>query len=301
MKALITGATGLVGEALVKHLLDFGWSIHYLTTSKSKIENSDNFKGFYWNPETGEIDKNCFDGVGVIINLAGASVAEKWTDEHKKAILDSRLDTLNLLFETLVNISHEVKHIVSASAIGIYPHSFTKKYTEKETELNNDFLGDVVQQWEKTADRFKLLGLMVTKIRIGIVLSSKGGALKKMETPIKYFVGAPLGNGKQWQSWIHINDLVGIFKYVIDEKLSGVYNGVAPGPVKNRRLTKAIATFLHRPILLPPVPEFVLKYMLGEMSQIVLSSQKVSSDKIEREGYVFQFKRVYDAVKNIYD
>lgn len=300
MKVLITGATGLVGKALVQHFLNADWSIHYLSTSKSKIKSEKNLKGFYWNPKSGEIDTQCFEGVEVIVNLAGANVAEKWTTDYKEEILHSRLETLDLLFDTLVYLSHDVKHIVSASAIGIYPHSYIDKYKESETDLNDEFLGDVVQQWEQAADRFDLLSIKVTKIRIGIVLSKDGGALEKMAKPIKYFVGAPLGNGNQWQSWIHINDLVGIFKYVIDHKLSGVYNGVAPGPVSNRRLTRAIAKFLKRPLILPPVPEFVLRFLLGEMSQIVLASNRVMSDKIEKAGFTFQFRKIYTALKDIY-
>lgn len=300
MKVLITGATGLVGKALAHHFLNADWSIHYLSTSKSKINSEKNLKGFYWNPKSGEIDTQCFEGVEVIVNLAGANVAEKWTPEYKKQILNSRLDTLNLIFDTLVNISHDVKQIVSASAIGIYPHSYINKYKENATNLNNDFLGNVVQQWEKAADRFDLIGITVTKIRIGIVLSKDGGALLKMASPIKKFIGAPLGSGKQWQSWIHIKDLAGIFKYVIDHKLSGVYNGVAPGPVKNRRLTRALAKYLKRPLILPPVPEFVLRFLLGEMSQIVLASNRVMSDKIEKAGYNFKFKKIYTALKDLY-
>lgn len=300
MKLLITGATGLVGQALTEMLLDRGDSVHYLTTRTSKVEQKENCKGFLWNTKTQEIDKACFEGVSVIINLAGASVAERWTSEHKKAILDSRINSLNVLQNALSEIEHEVKHLVSASAIGVYPSSLTKLYDEDESDLSQDFLGDVTQKWEAAADRFEKLNIEVTKLRIGVVLSADGGALEKMADPIKKYVGAPLGSGEQWQSWIHIEDLARLFCFVIDEELSGVFNAVAPNPVNNKALTKAIAKALDKPLILPPVPKFALKLLLGEMSQIVLGSQLVSADQIQEEGFVFEYAQVEKALEEIY-
>ena len=301
MKFLITGATGLVGSRITQLLTNKGHNVNFLTTSSSKLKTSEHVKGFYWNPKTGEIDEKCLDGVSTIINLAGASVAKRWTSDHKAAILDSRLDSLNLLYTTLKNTAHTVEQLISASAIGVYPHSYKTLYKESETSLSNDFLGDVVQQWEKAADQFQELGINVAKIRIGVVLSKDGGALEKMAKPIKSYVGAALGSGKQWQSWIHIDDLADLILFIHKHNLTGVYNGVAPEPITNSRLTKNIARKLRKPILLPPVPGFMLKLILGEMAQIVLSSQKVSSEKIESEGFKFEFKTIYDALSDIYD
>jgi len=300
MKLLITGATGLVGQALTKMLLDRGDSVNYLTTSQSKIKDKENYKGFLWNTRTKEIDQSCFEGVSAIINLAGASVAEPWTKEHKKAILDSRLDSLNLLKKTLSEIDHDIKHLATASAIGVYPSSPTKLYDEDEKNLSNEFLGDVVQQWEAAADQFEDLNIGVAKLRIGVVLAENGGALEKMAKPIRNYVGAPLGNGQQWQSWIHINDLARLFCYIIDDEISGVYNAVAPNPVKNKELTKAIAHELNKPLFLPPVPKFVIKSILGEMAKIVLGSQLVSADKIQHEGFVFEHANLEKALEDIY-
>ena len=300
MKVLITGATGLVGKAISNMLIERGDTVHYLTTNKSKISEKENYKGFYWNTKKQELDKACLKGVSVIINLAGASVSKRWTNQHKKAILESRINSLNLLYNVLYEMDHEIKHIVSASAIGAYPSSLTKLYDEDFKALSNDFLGDVVQKWEASANRFLDLNINITKLRIGVVLSENGGALKKMEEPIKKYVGAPLGNGEQWQSWIHIEDLARMFCYTIDEELSGVFNAVAPNPVKNKELTKAIAKTLNKPLILPPVPKFVLKLMLGEMAQIVLGSQLVSADKIQKEGFVFEYTYVENALEEIY-
>jgi len=301
VRFLITGATGLVGSRITQILTNKGHIVHFLTTSASKLKASEQVKGYYWDPKNGEIDEKCLEGVNTIINLAGASVAKRWTSSHKEAILNSRLDTLNLLFSTLKTTSHKVEQLISASAIGVYPHSYEKLYKESETSLSDDFLGDVVQQWEKAADQFEELGLNVAKVRIGVVLSKNGGALEKIAKPIKSYVGAALGSGKQWQSWIHIDDLADLFLFINKKNLTGVYNGVAPNPVTNARLTKDIARKLRKPVLLPPVPGFVLKLILGEMAQVVLQSQKVSSEKIEDEGFHFEFKTIYDALSDIYD
>jgi len=300
MKLLITGATGLVGQALTEMLLNRGDSVNYLTTKSTKIEQKEHCKGFLWNTKTQEIDKACFEGVSGIINLAGASVAKRWTSQHKKAILESRISSLNLLHKSLSEIEHEVKHLVSASAIGVYPSSLTKLYDEDESYLSDDFLGDVVQKWETAADRFSNLNINVAKLRIGVVLAGEGGALEKMADPIKKYVGAPLGSGQQWQSWIHLDDLARLFCFSIDNELTGVYNAVAPNPLNNKELTQAIAKVLDKPLILPPVPKFVLKLMLGEMAQIVLGSQLVSADKIQQEGFVFEYAHVEKALEEIY-
>jgi len=301
MKVLITGATGLVGQAITDLLLERGDSVNYLTTRSAKIESKNNYQGFLWNTKTQDIDQACFKGVDAIINLAGASVAQRWTNQHKKAILESRTSSLNLLYNALSDTKHNVKHLVSASAIGVYPSSVTKLYDEDESDLSDDFLGDVVQKWESSADKFSDLNINVAKLRIGIVLSVNGGALEKMADPIKKYVGAPLGSGQQWQSWIHIEDLARMFTYVLDEEISGVYNAVAPNPVNNKELTEAIAQALDKKLFLPPVPKFVLKLMLGEMAQIVLGSQLVSADKIQEEGFVFEYSQVEKALEDIYE
>jgi len=299
MSILITGATGLVGKALTEELINSGKQVNYLTTSPNKIETKENYKGFLWNPSEGEIDVRCFHGVTAIVHLAGASIAERWTEEYKSIIIDSRIKTAQLLCSTLKNIDHTVAHFVSASAIGAYPSSKTNEYSENFEVYNSSFLGDVVKVWEEAADLFKESNIKVSKIRIGVVLSKKGGALEKLIQPIKMYVGAPLGDGKQWQSWIHLKDLARVFSYVVTHELEGIYNAVAPSPVTNKEMTKEAASVLNKPLFLPKVPAFMLKLLLGDMAAIVLESQKVSSNKIEQKGFDFKFKQVDVALQDL--
>nr|WP_288932138.1 TIGR01777 family oxidoreductase [uncultured Allomuricauda sp.] len=301
MKVLITGATGLVGQAIVKVLHQKGIPVNYLTTSKEKITSTENFQGFYWNPSKEEIDLDCFDNVQAVINLAGANIAKRWTPDHRRKVLSSRINSLRTLKKGLEKSKNkEVECLVSASAIGIYPNSISEYYDENETKVDDGFLGEVVQKWEAEANTFEKLNIDVAKIRIGLVLSKDGGALPKMAMPIKNFVGAPLGSGEQWQSWIHIDDLAQMFVFAVENNLKGVYNGVASNPVTNTKMTKELAKILERPLWLPNVPAFLLKTFLGKMSTLVLASQRVSSKKIEEEGFSFQYVNICQALKSLF-
>lgn len=301
MKVLITGATGLVGQAIVKVLHDKGIPVNYLTTSKNKITSQEDFQGYYWNPSKGEIDLDCFKNVQAIINLAGTTIAKRWTPNHRKKVLLSRIDSLQTLKNGLEQSNNkEVECLISASAVGIYPDSISDFYDETETKVDDGFLGDVVQKWEAEADSFQQLDIDVAKIRIGIVLDKDEGALPKMSQPVKNFVGAPLGSGDQWQSWIHIEDLAQMFVFAVENNLKGIYNGVAPNPVTNTKMTKELAKILDRPLWLPNIPAFLLKAILGKMSALVLSSQRVSSKKIEEEGFTFQYVNICQALRSLY-
>jgi len=299
MKILITGATGLIGTELVALLLQNGVTVHYLTTSKKKIETQPNYHGFYWNPNQGIIDENALMGVGSIIHLAGATISKRWTAKYKQEIIESRILSSNVLFKALKAHPNEVKQIVSASATGIYPTNFTKLYTEDETDVDESFLGKVVMKWEESVNKFKLLNIKVAKIRIGLVLSDKGGALPEMLKPIKMGIGSPFGSGKQVQSWIHIHDLVEMYFYAVQNELDGVFNAVAPNPVTNKKLTQEIASVVNKPLFMPNIPKFLMALILGEMHTILFASQNVSSEKIESEGFVFKYKHLDKALKNI--
>lgn len=299
MKILITGATGLIGKKLVALLLKNNYSIHYLTTSKDKIENKVNYNGFYWNPEQGIIDENAFFEVDVIVHLAGASIAKRWTSNYKQEIIESRVVSSNMIFNILKNNPNQVKSIISASAIGIYPSSLTQQYTENTLEVDNGFLGNVVLKWEESVDKFKLLNIDVCKLRTGLVLSEKGGALIEMVKPIKFGFGSAFGSGKQIQSWIHVDDLVAMYLFAIKNNWKDVFNAVAPNPVSNQELTNQIAKKLKKPLFMPNIPRFIMKMILGEMHQLLFSSQNVSSDKAQKNGFSFQFSTIENALENL--
>jgi hypothetical protein len=300
MKILICGATGLIGSALTELCLAENHQVHYLTTRKNKIETSENYKGFHWNPAEGIIDEACFEGVDAIVNLSGANIAKRWTESYKQEIMSSRVDTANILFKVLRNKKdHTVKHYISASGTAIYPSSLTENYTEDTEKEADDFLGKVVKQWELHANQFKSIEIPVTIIRTGLVLSEKGGVLVEMAKPVKYGVGAAMGSGKQWQSWIHLDDIARVYLHVLTKQTTGVYNGVSPNPTTNKLLTKEIASVLKKPFFMPNIPKFMMKLVLGEMSTLLFSSQKVSSEKLESTAFQHKFPALTPALENL--
>lgn len=299
MRVLITGATGLIGTKITKLCHQRNIAVNYLTTSKDKIQHQENYRGFLWNPKKKEIDIEAIKDVDVIINLVGESIAQRWTKENKRAIIESRVASTNLLFDTLANNSHQVYQIISASAIGIYASSLQKLHTENDTVIDDSFVGKVVVKWEAAVDNFKDLGIKTSKVRIGLVMAENGGILGRLKEPVLYNVGAPLGSGKQWQSWIHIIDLAQIFLFLLEEEIAGVFNAVAPNPVTNKELTKEVAAQLKKPLWLPNVPGFVLKTYFGDMARLLLSSQLVSSQKIQDYGYHFMYTRLNKALSDL--
>lgn len=299
MTVLITGATGLIGQEIVKLCHAEEVNVHYLTTSKSKLTTEDNYKGFYWDPNNNEIDHRCFEGVSVIVNMVGASISKRWTEDYKKTIIKSRTKTAKLLQDTIKKHNFKIDYVLSASAIGIYPSSLVNYYDEDNTEISETFLGDVVTAWENVVDEFKLLGCKVAKIRIGLVLAKNDGALPKIVKPMRYGFGAAFGSGKQWQSWIHIEDLARIFMHALQYQLEGIYNGIAPNPVTNNDFTKMAADVLSRPLILPNIPKFAMQLILGEMHILLFESQRVSSQKIENKGFNFKYANLRPALEDL--
>lgn len=300
MTVLITGATGLVGSRITAHCREQNWTVHYLTTSKEKIVTEPGYKGFFWDPSKGDMDMACFEGVDAIINLAGANIAQRWTSSNKELILNSRLDSLRTLAAGVRQLSgHQIRSLVSASAIGVYPSSLTNYYTESSEQKDNGFLGTVVTAWENQADAFKDLGMSVAKLRIGLVLSGEDGFLPKISKPVRFYAGAPMGSGHQWQSWIHVDDLARMFLFLAENEVEGIFNGVAPNPVTNTKLTREVASVLERPLILPNIPKTILYLTLGEMAQIIFASQRVSSRKIEGEGFSFEFCNLNPALEDL--
>ena len=299
MKVLITGATGLIGKEIVSYCHTYDIAVHYLSTSKEKLKDQPNYKGFYWNPKLNIIDTACFEGVNAIINLAGATIAKRWTAAYRIEILDSRTKSLQLLKEALSTTNHKVKHIISASAIGVYPDSLTNYYDESNSEISKSFLGDVVKAWEDAVDSFETLDIKVSKIRIGLVLAENEGALPQIAKPVRYGIGGAFGDGKQWQSWIHVSDLARIFVYVLQNELEGIFNGVAPNPVTNTELTKSVARTIKRPLWLPNIPRFFMQLVLGDMHILLFESQRVSSKTIEDAGFDFDYHHLQLALEDL--
>lgn len=298
---LITGGSGLIGRTLTRQLLQAGYTVHLLSRSDEPHGNP-KIKKFKWNINTSAIDTRCIENVEAIIHLAGEGIADKrWTNSRKKAIIESRTKSISMIYDLLEKTkSHQVKSIISASAVGYYGNRGDELLNE-ESVPSSDFLSQSCILWEKAVSEGVNFGLRVAKLRIGIILSESGGALEEISKPIKKGIGSPLGSGDQWVSWIHIKDAARMFVHVLEhEELIGVFNVVSPNPVTNKQLTEAVAKQLKKTLWAPHVPAFVLKLLLGEMSEVVLTSTKVSSDKIQLTGFQFEYPDLKRTLANIY-
>lgn len=300
---LITGGTGLIGKALTQLLTDKGYNVIIL--SRQVITNNDktvrvNVRFAKWDVKKKVMDITALQQADYIINLAGAGVMDKkWTADYKKEIVYSRIESAALLVQSLQQNPNKVKAVISASAIGWYTAG-TTMHTEEE-EADKNFLGETCRLWEESIQPVTGLNKRLVTLRIGIVLSKNGGAVKEFMQPIKYGIAAILGNGKQVLSWIYINDLCRIFLHAIEnEKLNGVYNAVAPHPITNKELTIALAQKIKGRYYLPvQIPPFILKLMLGERSIEILKSALVSSKKIEASTFKFRFENMDTVLRDI--
>lgn len=297
MNILITGGSGLIGRHLTRFLKEKGHRVSWLVRSPTAGE----IPTYKWSPDQSFIDESAFRDNEVLIHLAGENVGKgRWTEKRKKQILESRTIGTQLLVNTLAKIPNSIRTVICASAIGYYGDSSYEIFTEASGK-GKGFLAEVTEKWEAVAKGFQLPGVRTITFRIGVVLSKDGGAVPQLAFPVKWFVGAPIGDGRQMLSWIHIQDLCSmLYKAVADEDITGIYNAVAPTPVDNRTMTKLIAKQLHRPLFLPPVPGFVMRLLLGEMAEIVLGGSRVSSDKITQSGFAFSFPDADSALKDIF-
>lgn len=294
-KILVTGGTGLVGKELCSQLQKNGYEVSVL--SRSKNLNS-TYPTFTWDYPSGHLEAGAFEGVDAIIHLAGAGVADKrWSTERKKVILESRTMTSQLLYDQLKAVPNQVKTIIAASAIGIYGSENSPNNMTEESPVGNDYLAEVTREWELATSQFEKLDIRLAQLRIGVVLSNKGGALMKLLEPP---VAAALGKGDQYMSWIHMDDVVGMFLWALkNESVIGPFNLVAPAPLTNLEFTKMAAKIFRKPFIPIPVPKFVLQLMLGQMAEIVLGGSKISCEKIQSEGYQFKFTDFESAVKDL--
>jgi len=289
MKILVTGSTGLVGNALVSDLRRAGHIVCRLVRPTTMVETHTVPEGFdvKWNPATGELGGVAV-GADAVVNLAGAPIAEgRWTPERKKLLRTSRVESTAILVKALAKMAARPRVLISASAIGYYGSRGDEILTE-ESEPGGDFLGGLANEWEAEARKAEVLGIRVVLARFGIVLAREGGALPVMARPFRLGVGGRIGSGEQWMSWITLDDVLGILRFALENgAVRGPVNVVSPSPVRNVEFTYALAKALHRRALFP-APAFALRLLLGEMADaLLLSSQRVIPERLQRLDYSF--------------
>jgi uncharacterized protein (TIGR01777 family) len=286
---LLTGGTGFIGKYLTDVLIDNGYTVSIL--SRSARENTSLITYYKWNLKSNYINEEAILQADYIIHLAGEGIVEKrWTKKRKKVILESRTQPIDLILSILKKHNKTLDAFVSSSAVGFYGAYTSHKICTEDTAPANDFLGITCQEWEKAVDTIGALGIRTVKVRTGIVLGKNEGFLKKVAPGFKSGFGAVLGTGKQYLPWIHVEDLAQIYaKAIKDAELHGPYNACITDNTTNSRFSKTFANLFGYAIWLPKVPSFVLRIVLGEMSKAVLEGQRVSSEKIQRSGFEFQF------------
>lgn len=299
MKILITGATGLIGRKLCHSLTGDGHTVVAVSRSPEKVRNLAAAELLKWDTMTGLPPAQALSGVDGIVHLAGEPVADKaWSDEQKKRIKDSRVISTRNLVDAVRAADPRPPIFVSASAVGYYGDRGDEKLYE-ESPPGKGFLSEVCQVWEREAEPVSELGVRLAVVRIGVVLSLEGGAMPKMLAPVKLGVGGPLGSGRQWFPWIHIDDIIGILRHAIStETLAGPINGAAPEEVTNAEFTRQLARMLGRPAFLP-TPEFALKLIFGERAAVLLASNRVIPKVAEQSGYKFKFANLTPALKDL--
>ena len=300
MRVFITGGTGFVGKVLTNRLIDQGYGVTVLTRAITKarslpqdvsfLEGDPTYEG-PWQEQVAEYD--------IIINLAGTSIFRPWTSGTKKTIRESRILTTRNLVKALSARKGKETLLLSTSAVGYYGFRGDKEVDESAPPAN-DFLASLTHEWEDSALKAEKLGVRVLLCRFGIVLGTEGGALKKMLPLFKWYLGSPLGNGKQWFSWIHQQDLANIYLFLINQKdISGPINCTTLHPVRNREMTKVLGEVLKRTTFMPHVPGFLLKLFLGEFATILLEGQKVLPKRLLEAGFQFQFPNIREALYDL--
>lgn len=298
---VVSGGTGFVGKKLTQLLLENGYSVTILSRT-AKI-NSGRVSYRQWNVEAGTIDEQAIIQADYIIHLAGENIgAKRWTSNRKKAILDSREQSTQLLYATLQKHNKQLDAFISASGVGIYGAITDDVLCSESTPVANDFLGTVCQKWESAATPIANLGIRTVQIRTGLVLGKGEGVLQQLVPLFKFRLGSAIGSGKQFMPWIHIDDLCRIYlEAIINSDMKGPYNAAINDGTTNSIFSKTLASILGYSIWLPNVPAFLLRIVLGEMAQLVLTGRRVTSKKIEAIGFKFEFTHLNLALKNCLD
>jgi uncharacterized protein (TIGR01777 family) len=297
-KVLISGGSGLLGKAISEILLKNNDEVVWLSREEGQYNS---IKKYKWDVEAKFIDERAFENVEHIIHLAGAGIADKkWSEDYKKEIINSRINSSALIYEYIKKLNIPIKSFVGASAVGFYGARSGEELINETEKPINDFLSNTCVAWEHSYNPFKELGIRTPIIRIGVILSKNGGAYKKMVTPFKYNLGCSIGSGKQYFPWIHINDVANIFVYALKhEALKETYNAVGSEHVNMNVFSKQLAKSIHRFTFLPNVPTFILKLVLGESHLMITEGLKISNQKINDTGFKFEFEKLSDALSDL--
>lgn len=295
---LISGGTGLIGITLARHLAKAGHQVRILSRQPGPLSG---IETYYWNVEKAEIDERAFNGVEHIVHLAGSAIADKrWTPERKREILDSRVNSILLITQVILKKGIILKSFVGASAVGIYGMKTSEREYHEEDHGPRDYLSDTCIAWENAYTNIIKNSERSCILRIGIVLSLKGGALQKLLPLFRVGLGSAVGSGRQYMPWIHLDDLIAIFtESIFNNRFAGIYNAVAPEPVSSREFCRQLAQALHRPFFMPSVPAFTLKLFFGEMAGILLEGSRVSSEKLMNAGFRFRFPSLKAAFSHL--
>jgi uncharacterized protein (TIGR01777 family) len=298
MKILMTGVTGLIGRALSQRLKQGGHTIVGLSRSPERAGQLTVDQMLKWDGQS-PLPQSYMEDVEGVVHLLGEPIAEgRWTDERKKRIRDSRILSTGYLVDAMLAATHKPVVFVCGSAVGIYGDRGDEKLDE-QSPAGKDFLAELCQDWEAEASRARAAGIRTVEVRTGVVFARDGGALKKILPPFKMGVGGPLGNGRQWFPWIHLDDIVGICDFALyNAALNAPVNGTAPECVTNAEFTRQLGKVLHRPAFLP-VPELALKLLFGDMAAVLLASQRVLPKAVLEAGYTFQYPSLTPALENI--
>ncbi len=300
-RIVVTGATGLIGKKLVNALIDRGDELIIFGRDAGKAKSIFPKAKEYvkWDYRKPDLWKSKLDNSNSVIHLAGINLfSKRWNESFKREVIESREVSTRNLVEAIKSCANKPEVFISASGIGYYGDCGETILDEKSPK-GNDFLADVCEVWESEAAKIEEAGVRSVRIRTGLVLSTEDGALKQMLPTFKFFIGGPLGNGKQWSSWLHIDEIVGIYMHAIDNnKLRGAVNAASPNPVRMKELAKMLGKVLNRPSLFP-VPKFLLKLVVGEAAEVVTASQRIDVKKLLNSGYQFKFTELRKALENL--